>query len=262
MSSVSNLSISYMRKIIAIGGGQIGGKPGVASETLGMDKEIIALCGKKNPKLLFIPTASGDASGYVEAVQNHFGKRLGCQVDSLELLAKKYAKKEIEEKIMKADIIYVGGGNTLKLMKAWRKFGVDELLKKAMKKGTVMSGLSAGSICWFRHGNSDSARFGKNKQASMMRVKALGVINALHCPHYDVEAGREQSLKEMMQKTSGVAIAIDNCAAIEIIDDTYRIIRTKQMANAYKVYWKKGKYYKEQIAAQKKFAPLDGLLAK
>lgn len=251
-----------MRKIIAIGGGEIRGKQGAASETLGIDKEILALCGKKNPKLLFIPTASGDASGYVETVKNHFGKRLGCQVDSLELLAKKYSKREIEDKILKTDIIYVGGGNTLKLMKAWRKFGVDALLKKAMEKGVVMSGLSAGSICWFRQGNSDSARFGKNKQASMIRVKALGVINALHCPHYDVEKGREQSLKEMMRKTSGVAIAIDNCAAIEVIDGTYRIIRTKKTANAYKVYWKQGKYFKEQIVVQKKFAPLSALLSK
>ena len=134
-----------MRKIIAIGGGEIG-RPGVKNETLGIDREIIKLSGKENPKLLFIPTASGDALGYIESAQNHFGKKLGCKIDSLELIIKKYSKKEISDKILNSDIIYVGGGNTLKMMKVWRKFGVDALLEKAMKKGIDLSGLSAGSL--------------------------------------------------------------------------------------------------------------------
>lgn len=250
-----------MKKIIAIGGGEIG-RPGVKTETLAIDREIVKLSNKKNPKLLFIPTASGDAEGYVEMIKNYFGKSLGCNVDSLELITKKYSKKEIEEKILKTDIVYVGGGNTLKMMKVWRKFGVDELLKKAMEKGVAMSGLSAGSICWFRWGNSDSKRFGKNKQASMIRVRGLNIVQALHCPHYDVEVGREKSLKDMMKKNGGIAIAIDNCAAIEIIGEEYRIIRTKKTANAYKVFWNKGKYFKEIISVSKKTQPLNELLKK
>lgn len=250
----------YMKKIIAVGGGQIGGRPGVKIETLGIDKEIVKLSGKSNPKLLFISTASGDAAGYVEMVKNYFGKKLGCKVDTLELITKKYTKKELKDKILKTDIIYVGGGNTLKMMKVWRKFGVDILLEKAMKKGIVLSGLSAGSICWFQYGNSDSARFGKNKEASMIRVKGLNMLPALHCPHYDVEKGREDSLKEMMKKNKGIAIAIDNCAALEVIDDQYRVIKTKKTSNVYKVYWKNGKYHKELIAAKKNLQPLSELL--
>lgn len=244
-----------MRKIIAIGGGEIG-RSGVKNETRGIDLEIIKLSKKKNPKLLFIPTASGDAPGYIESIQKHFGKKLGCNVDSLELISKKYTQKELEDKILKTDIIYVGGGNTLKMMKIWRKLGVDVLLEKAMKRGVVLSGLSAGSICWFQYGNSDSARFGKNKKVSMIRVKGVNLIPALHCPHYDIEKGREKSLKEMMKKTSGVAIAIDNCCAIEIIGDEYRILKTKKTANAYKVYWKGGKYFKELILARKNLQPV------
>ncbi len=250
-----------MKKIIAIGGGEIG-RTGVKNETLGIDREIIQLSGKKNPKLLFIPTASGDAAGYVEVVKNHFGKKLGCTVDSLLLLSEKYTKKELEQKIMQSDIIYVGGGNTLKMMKVWRKFGVDELLKKALQKGIVLAGLSAGSVCWFRYGNSDSARFGKNKQASMIRVKGLNMIPALHCPHYDVEVGREKSLKDMMKKNRGIAIAIDNCAALEIIDDTYRVLQTKKTANIYKVFWNKGKYFKEVVPVSKNYLSLKALLTK
>ncbi|MDD5463772.1 MAG: peptidase E [Candidatus Moranbacteria bacterium] len=248
-----------MRKIIAIGGGEIG-RAGVKNETLAIDREIVKLSGKENPKLLFIPTASGDASGYIESVQNHFGKKLGCKIDSLELITKKYSKKEISDKILNSDIIYVGGGNTLKMMKVWRKFGIDVLLEKAKKNGIVLSGLSAGSICWFRYGNSDSARFGKNKEASMIRVRGLDMIPTLHCPHYDIEKGREESLKEMMKKNRGVAIAIDNCCAIEIIDDEYKILKSKKTANAYKVYWKNGKYFKELIPAKKNLQSLTDLL--
>jgi dipeptidase E len=252
-----------MKKIIAIGGGQIGGRPGVKTETLGIDREIINLSGKKNPKLLFIPTASGDALGYVKMVENYFGKKLGCEVDSLELILKKYTRKELENKILKSDIVYVGGGNTLKMMKIWKKFDIDSLLKKAMQKGIVLAGLSAGSICWFRWGNSDSARFGKNKKANMIRVKGLGIIPALHCPHYDdVETGRKKSLKEMMRKNGGVAIAIDNCAALEIIGKKYRVLQTKRSANVYKIFWRNGKYFKETVPIMKKPGLLKELLSK
>lgn len=248
-----------MRKIFAIGGGEIG-RPGVKNETLKLDREIIKLSGKINPKLLFISTASMDADGYIEGVKKYFGNRLGCRVDVLTLTKVKYSQKELEDKILKADIIYVGGGNTLKMMKLWRKLGVDVLLKQAYKKGIVMSGVSAGSICWFRYGNSDSARFGKNKTASMIRVKGLDFLPLLHCPHYDIENGREESLKNMMKKMSGVAITIDNCAAIEVVGDEFRIVQTKPVANAYKVYWRKGKYFKEMLSVTKKMKPLSELL--
>lgn len=250
-----------MKKIIAIGGGEIG-RPGVKNETLGIDRQLIKSTGKNKPRLLFLPTASGDAEKYIDFIYSYFGKRLGCQVDVLTLTKNVYSKKELRDKIFKADIVYVGGGNTLKMMKIWRKLGVDVLLREAHSKGVVMSGLSAGSICWFRYGNSDSARFGKNKAASMIRVKALGLLPFLHCPHYDIEIGREVSLKKMMKRTSGVAIAIDNCAAINVVDDRFRILRSRPTANAYKVYWCKGRYHKDKIAVSKKMMPLSELLNK
>ena len=84
----------------------------------------------------------------------------------------------------------------------------------------------------------------------------------LFCPHYDVEKDRKPDLKRLMKKTSGVAIAVDNCCAIEIIDNKYRIISSKKTANAYKVYWKKGKYYEEVIEKTIALLPLGGLLQK
>ncbi len=250
-----------MGKIIAIGGGEIG-RPGYQIETLDIDREIINLTNKKNPKLLFIPTASSDSTGYAEVVENYFGKKLNCEVSTLYLLNSNLSKKQIEEKILSTDIIYVGGGNTLKLMTTWRKYGVDEILKKAHSKGIVLSGISAGSICWFNYGNSDSRKFTSNS-SKLIKVKGLALISALHCPHYDVEKYRQIDLKEMMKKTPKiVSIALENCTALEIIDNKYRIINSKLEAKAYKIYWKNNQYFKEEILQKKEFQSLELLLLK
>lgn len=251
---------SKIKKIIAIGGGEIG-RPGFPVETTAIDKEIIRITGKKKPKLLFIPTASSDSEGYYKTVEKHFGDRLGCRVDVLYLIKNKTSKKEIEDRILRTDIIYVGGGNTLKMMRVWKKMGVDRILIKAHEKGIVMSGLSAGSICWFKYGNSDSRKFA-NPDADLIKVRGLGLINGLHCPHYNIETYRKPDLKKMMKKTSGVAIAMDNCCAIEIVNNEYRIISSKKTATAYKVYWKENKYYEEVIKKDKKFKSLNELLLK
>ncbi|MEI7451965.1 MAG: Type 1 glutamine amidotransferase-like domain-containing protein [Candidatus Falkowbacteria bacterium] len=249
-----------MKKIIAIGGGEIG-RPGTKIETCAIDREIIKSSGKTNPKLLFIPTASGDSDGYFATVKKYFGAKLKCQVDVLNLIANKLTVKEIKDKILNTDIVYVGGGNTLKMMKIWRRLGVDKILAEAYKRGVVMSGVSAGAICWFRCGNSDSLKF-KNQAAKLIKVNSLNFVDALLCPHYDKEIDRPASLKAMMAKTSGIAIALDNCCAIEIIDDKYRIIKSQKAAKAYKIFWKNSKYYKIEIMPSKNFEALDALLKK
>lgn len=249
-----------MKKIIAIGGGEIG-RPGFSVETTKIDKEIIRLTGKKNPRLLFVPTASSDSESYFEVFKKHFGGKLGCKTDVLYLIKEKLSKKKIKDKILKSDIIYVGGGDTLKMIKVWKKNGMDKILEEAYKKGVVLSGLSAGSICWFKWGNSDSRKF-TNPKADLIKVSGLGLINALHCPHYDLEKQRKASLKKMMKKISGVAIAIDNCCAIEVIDNEYRIINSKPSANAYKVYWKGNRYFEEVIKKERGFKPINVLLKK
>lgn len=247
-------------KIVAIGGGEIG-RPGFPVETTKIDKEIIRLTGKSKPKLLFIPTASSDSEGYAKVVEMHFGTNLGCKVDTLFLLKQKLSRNEIENKILNTDAIYVGGGNTLKMMNVWRKYGVDKILVKAGEKGVVLSGVSAGAICWFRSGSSDSRRF-TDPKADLIKVNGINLVPALFCPHYDLEKDRKPDLKHLMEKTSGVAIALDNCCAIEIIDDMYRIISSKKTANAYRVYWNKGKFYEEAIERTTALLPLEGLLKK
>ena len=245
---------------MAIGGGGIG-SPGCPVETTSIDKETIRLTGKKSPKVLFIPTASSDSEEYYKTVQKHFGKRLGCKTSVLWLIREKPSRKEIEQKVLSSDAVYVGGGNTQKMIRVWKSCGLDKILKKAWDKGIVLSGLSAGSICWFRAGTSDSRRF-NDPDADLIKVSGLGFIPATHSPHYDVEKDRRPGLKKIMHKSSGVAIAIDNCCAVEFVDNTYRVIASKPRAKSYKVYWKVGKYHEKEIVKRKDLAMLSDLLAK
>ncbi len=261
MLTGKGLSIdSRYMKIVAIGGGEIE-RRGHLIETEKIDREILRLTGKKRPKLLFMPTASGDSEGYVRVVQDYFAVRLGCVVDTLYLINENPSASELEKKIMSVDIIYVGGGNTLKMMTVWRNKGVDRILKTAAQKGIVLAGVSAGSVCWFAYGCSDSRRM-RNPKADYIKVRGLGLIPVLHCPHYHQEKDRIPQLKKIMRKTRGVAIALDDCAALEIVDDGYRIIVSNAKARAYKVYWKGDRFFEQPIAAIEKFQPIRDIITK
>ncbi len=236
-----------MGKIVAIGGGEIG-RPGFEIETEVIDKEIIKLSGKKNPKLLFIPTASGDSLGYVDVVNNYFGKRLGCHIEVLYLVENDISLDEIREKIFGSDIIYVGGGNTKKMLDIWREKNIEKILKEAFEKGIVLSGVSAGAICWFEYGCSDSVNYKLDSEPeSFVEIKGLGFVKGLFCPHYDVETNRKKGLKNMMKDNGDFAYALDNCCAIKIVDGNFEIIKSKNSANAYKVYWENNECYEEII---------------
>ncbi len=249
-----------MTKIIAIGGGEIG-RPGTRIETESIDKEIIRLSGKANPKLLFLPTASGDHPSYVNLVQKYFGERLGCRIEYLLLKKEEYSHEELKQKILASDIIYVGGGNTLKMMKTWRELGVDKLLRQASEKGIVLSGVSAGAICWFKYGQSDSWK-SVNSKLPYIRVQGINLIPCLHAPHFTREPERHADLKAIMKRTSGVAIALEDCTALEIVDGKYRVLSSKKEAKVYKCYWKAGKYCQETIPEIKEFSELEALLRK
>ena len=249
-----------MKKMIAIGGGE-NGRSGYPYETGEIDQEIVNLCEKIEPKILFIGTASNDHSGYFECIKRIFGENLNCLVERLNLLNETTTFKDAEQKILSSDIIYVGGGNTRKMLDLWKENNIDQLLQRAYEKGIVLSGLSAGSECWFKLGISDSDIIdGISNEYNLL--EGLGFINALHCPHYNSEANKKEILKSLMKKLEEpiVAIAIDNCAAIEIIDDRYRIISSKKSANAYRTYWMDQIYYEEKIPKTKEYLNLNSLI--
>lgn len=254
-----------MGKIVAIGGGEIGrpkdGGGFYPIETLQIDKETIKLTNKRHPKLLFLPTASKDSRGYFEVIKKYFGKKLGCQCDVLYLINCKLKAREIRNKLLNSDIIYVGGGNTLNMLNVWKDTGADKILEKAYKKGIVLSGVSAGAICWFRYGNSDSRpKIGK-KNYGLIRVRCLNFLPLAISPHHTREINRKKAFINIMKRTPGVGIALEDCSALEIINDKYRIISSNKIANAYKVYsYKKGVTY-EKLAKSNEFRPLSELLS-
>ena len=248
-----------MGKIVAIGGGEIG-RPGYPVETTAIDKEIIKLSGKKSPKLLFLPTASGDSRSYVEVVKKHFGKTLGCKVEPLYLIGQKTDFKKLREKILGSDIIYVGGGNTLAMLERWKETGVDKILREAYEKGIVLSGLSAGAICWFKYGHSDSLKFTtpERKKWDHIVVKGLGLVKGLVSPHFVKSSRRGKHIAKIVESTGESIITIGDCAAIEIVDGKFRIITSKPRTKVFKIYWNKKLFIKE-INNKKDYQSLEKL---
>ncbi len=248
-----------MKAIVAIGGGKF-----TNGRRIAIDREIIRLSNKKRPRLLFIPTASSDSELYWQHISEYFGDFLKCRVDVLWLLKERPSREEIERKILSADIIYVGGGNTLMMMRLWRRLGVDRFLRAAYEKGIVLSGSSAGSICWFDSGHSDSMSFYNPKKWKYINVKGLGLIKGIHCPHYNGMTGgvpRRREFREMMRKIGGLGIAIENGCAIEFIDGRfYRVIASRRNAHAYIVVKRGDKVVSQEIRQMQKLAPIESLV--
>ena len=247
-----------MGKIVAIGGGELRN-----SETSAIDREVIRLTGKAQPRALFIPTASYDSVDYWTAFQSVYGEDLGCETSVVNLLDDHPALQQIEEMILSSDLIYVGGGNTLKMMRRWRKLGVDQMLKAAYAKDVVLCGVSAGAICWFNYGHSDSMAFYHPDGWNYIRVKGLGLIDAFGCPHFDSETSgkkRGQDFQDMILKHGGAGIAIDNNCALEFMGDGFRVISSKPTAGAYKLRRDRGKVTVEQIQRSQEYLPISSLL--
>ncbi len=230
-----------MGTIIAMGGGHLSNL-----ETFTMDTYIVKATGKNNPKALFIPTASGDSKEYIDSFNEVYGKKLGCRTDSLLLVGNNKTNEEIKDKILSTDLIYVGGGDTAKMMDIWRSKKVDLYLKEAYEKGIVLSGLSAGSICWFKYGHSDSNTIRNSKGWwDYTQVEGIGLIDAIHCPHYN-EKGRD-GFDDMMKSQNLTGIALENNCALVVKDNKFRILKSDLNAKAYKLTNNNGTVSKELI---------------
>ena len=233
--------------IVAIGG-YVSERNESIETPIEIDKEILSLTGKKNPKLLFVPTASSDLPSYISAIKKLYQAKLGVTVDTLLLHGTKLSKKEIQEKIDWADVIYVGGGNTLMMMKKWRRLGLDKMLKQAYKQNKVLCGESAGSICWFEYGVSDSLHFYNEKETKYIKVKALGILPGVHCPHFGSKTKdnkhRTKGLKEVMKRSKGKCIAVPDGCALVFKDGKMNSIGLEASSFC---WWEKGKWHEEKI---------------
>ncbi len=230
-----------MSRIVAIGGGGM-----VEGENLPIDERIVELTGMDRPRTLFVGTASGDDPEKVAEFHRHYGELLGCHTDSLTLLRDRPSADAIARKFAWADLIYVGGGNSLRMLKLWRRLGIDRLFQTARARGCVLAGLSAGGLCWFRYGYSASRRYNNPDDFPYIRVRALGWFNAAFCAHAVVEE-RLEPFREFMRGQSCVGLALDDHCAIEIVDDRWRILRSREDAHAERIWQRRGELCNEVL---------------
>jgi len=225
-------------------------------ETTPIDRLIVESTGKKNPTVLVITTASEGGERDVDLYMSAFRKQyepIGAKIEELRLIQQEETHEEIVAKIGRADAVYVTPGDTSLLIKTWRKRGVDELLRVAYESGTVMSGLSAGACCWFDFFLPDKQEGAVDKQT------ALGWVQGLLCVHFNTEADTS-SFKSILKKdTSLFGIALDEHAAIEIVDDEYRIHTYSKDSFAWKCYWNNGEYIVEKLREIESFSSIKNL---
>jgi peptidase E len=213
-----------MRQIIALGGGGFLMEP----ENPLLDQYILTQSHKPNPKICFLPTASGDSEDFIERFYRSFEK-MNCIPSHLSLFNP--PTRKIKDYILSKDIIYVGGGNTKNLLAIWKDWGLDLILKEAWEHGIVLSGISAGSLCWFEEGITDS--FGNGLDS----IKCLGFLKGSNCPHYDGEIDRRPTYHKLISSgrlQSG--FAVDDGVGLHFIDlDINKIVSSRPSAKAYKV---------------------------
>ena len=217
-------------KLMLIGGGEIG-RGTTAYETKEIDEEIVKMAEKENPKLLFIGLASSFADSYYDYVKNIY-KELGC---TPVYLKKKNVTKNpdiVKNKIEEADIIYIGGGDTIKLMDTVKEYKIDELLIAAAKRGCVIAGISAGAILLSNKGFSDSYIL-RGESEDYKFIDGLGIIDINICPHYNNNEKKKEDLEKELKEEKIEVYGIENCAALKIIDNNITTIKSNKKANTY-----------------------------
>jgi dipeptidase E len=213
-----------MRQIIALGGGGFSMEP----ENTLLDSYILKQSGKDNPKICFIPTASGDSEDYIQRFYQFFNNQ-NCSPSHLSLF--RPPTRDLESFILEKDIIYVGGGNTKNLLALWKDWGLDTILRKAWDQGILLVGISAGSICWFEEGVTDS--YGEGLEP----LNCLGFLKGSNCPHYDGEADRRPAYHNLIgDKKIQAGIAADDGVAIHYIEqEINKIVSSRPTSKAYRV---------------------------
>lgn len=229
-------------KLMLIGGGDIG-RADTNYETKEIDEEIVKLTSKEKPKFLFIGLASSFADSYYKIIKDIY-KNLGCETGKISNKTLTHMEV-VESKIKEADIIYVGGGDTSKLMSIIKESGMDVMLKEAMERNCVMAGISAGAIIWCAKGLSDY-QIMNNISNNYASIDGLGFIDYMFVPHFSSDAKKESDLKRIIKGTDTKCLCVDNCSAIEVIDNNIKIIKSNNNSKAYMVNFK-NEYKKEEI---------------
>lgn len=218
------------KKLVLIGGGEIG-KGNTSYETLEIDQEIVKITEKEHPNFIFIGFASSYAESYYDILKKHY-QNLGCNTSQLKKKNLENNKPLAINKIRNADIIYIGGGDTILLKETINKYQLEKPLQEAYQKGCVMVGISAGAILLANSGYSDSYII-RGEDNHYRFVNGLGLININICPHYEINNEKSISLEKSLKNTKKEVIGISNNCALFFIDKKKYIITTKELANMY-----------------------------
>jgi dipeptidase E len=211
------------RQIIALGGGGFSMEP----ENLALDHYILAQARVPQPAVAFLPSASGDSDNYVVRFYSAY-LGLPCRPSHLSFFRR---TPDLRSYLRAQDVIYVGGGNTKSMLAVWREWSLPDILREAWESGIVLAGISAGAICWFEQGVTDSF-------ADQLRVlDCLGFLPGSCCPHYDGEAERRPAYHRLLRNGEiAPGFAIDDGAAIHFINnEVHRVVASRKGAKAYRV---------------------------
>ena len=212
-------------QIVAMGGGGFSMEP----DNLALDRYVLSLAQVSHPKVSFLPTASGDSDSYVERFYTSFGS-LPCEPSHLSLFH--LNQGDLRSHVLNQDVIYVGGGSTRNLLVLWREWGLDLLLKEAWAAGVILAGISAGSICWFQQGVTDSVEAGR-----LHATPCLGFLPGSNCPHYDGEVERRPAYHRLLLEGAiQPGYAADDGAGLHF-DGPHlaRCVTSRPAAKAYRV---------------------------
>jgi dipeptidase E len=207
---------------------------------------IKSLTGKTNPRMCLLPTALADNPFAINTWYEQCS-HLGVQGFAQRMFISSYEQKQsFEEVLLSMDAILVSGGNTLNMMAIWKAQGVDLVLRKAWENGIILSGGSAGSLCWFEHGTTDS------RPQEITTVECLGFIEGSHCPHYDSEKTRRPLYHAYIREEKfKPGYACDDRAAILFHDQAvHKVIALNDESNAYYVYLEDGEIKEKQLMKQ------------
>jgi len=212
--------------VLAVGGGMLMPRDAVPLQV----KYAIELTGQARPRLCVLNTAVGDdPNAYLR-----FYDRLAetpARVRHLALFPMPNVT-DPEDLLMSQDVIFVGGGSVANMVAVWRVHGIDEILRKAWHAGIVLAGSSAGGICWFEGGTTDS--FGVRLRPF---TDGLGMLAGSFCPHYNSEPERRPLYRRLVADGSlPDGVACDDGAGAHYVDETLaELVADRPEANAYRV---------------------------
>jgi peptidase E len=226
------------RHIVALGGGGFAS----AIPARGIQDYILDLTGQARPKVCLIPTAGRDA----ETAILPFYRALRGRADPTDLPLFQRSIEDLREFLLEQDAIYVGGGNTANMLAIWRVHGVDAILREAWEAGIVLAGVSAGAICWFESGVTDS--YGP-RLAPLFG--GLGILSGSFCPHYDGEPERRPSYHRFVEQGLPGGYAADDAVALHFVGTAlHEAISSRPEARAYRVEARDGAAVETPIAAR------------